>query len=185
VRRAFPVIAALALAAGGLVAAQVQRGRTGQEIRASAETAARTAPFTAAGIAHRRDDGSSFLEIAVDGADDTFVMTPRDRAGHPRCQGVVTSARHEALLDAVRGAEAVLARDPSPCTPVVGEPLRTYRWSLPERGGQTREVGLTAACTGAFPELDGLYAALDALAFSAVSTAGALTCAPPATGAVE
>jgi hypothetical protein len=112
-------------------------------------------------------------------------MTPRDRAGHRRCQGVVTSARHEALLDAVRGAEAVLERDRSPCTPVVGEPLRTYRWSLPERGGQTREVGLTAACAGAFPELDGLYAALDALAFSAASTAEALTCDPPTTAVVE
>ena len=83
------------------------------------------------------------------------------------------AGREEAKAWARGFAEARIARNPSPCTPVVGDVIRTFRWSLPERGGHPREVQLTAACAGVYSEFDGLYAALDSLAFSAAATEGA------------
>ena len=179
VRSLFLVALAASVGAGVVLASQVQRGRQARAVRAETDTAARPAPFSATAVSHRSDDGSSFLVIEVDGERDTFVMTARNRPGHPECRGFVAAARHVARLDAVRTAEARIARNPSPCTPVVGDVIRTFRWSLPERGGHPREVQLTAACAGVYSEFDGLYAALDSLAFSAAATEGALTCEAP------
>ncbi len=176
----FLVALLASLGAAALLAGQIQRGRRARLVHAESDAAARRAPFSAAAVSHRPDDGSSFIDIDVDGAKDTFVMTARNRPGHPRCRGTVAADRHAALVDAVRTAEARIVRNPSPCTPVVGDVIRTFRWSLPERGGSVREVQLTAACAGVYSEFDGLYAALDSLAFSADGTAGALTCEAPA-----
>ncbi len=180
VRSLFLVALAASVGAGGVLAGQIHRGRQARAVHTRTDTTTRRAPFSAAAVSHRSDDGSSFLEIEVDGEQDTFVMRPRNRPGHLECRGFVAAARHVALLDAVRTAEARIARNPSPCTPVVGDVIRTFRWSLPERGGHPREVRLTAACAGVYSEFDGLYAALDSLAFSAAATEGALTCEAPA-----
>lgn len=180
VRPVFLVALAAAVSGGAIVADRIERSHQSRAMRAEIDTAARTAPFSASAVSHRPDDGSAFVEIAVDGARDTFVMTPRHRPGRPECRGIVAAARHVALLEAVRTAEARLARHTSPCTPLVGDVIRTVRWSLPDRGGHPREVQLTAACAGVYSEFDGLFAALDSLAFSAAATEGALTCAAPA-----
>ena len=176
VRSLVVVALAASVGAGVVLAGQIHRGRQARAVRAETDNVARLAPFSAAAVSHRSDDGSSFLAIEVDGEHDTFVMTARNRPGHAECRGFVAVARHVALLDAVRTAEGRIARNPSPCTPVVGDVIRTLRWSLPERGGHPREVQLTAACAGVYSEFDGLYAALDSLAFSAAATEGALTC---------
>ena len=86
------------------------------------------------------------------------------------------------VLEAIRTAERRFARHSSPCTPLVGEVTRTLRWTLPEAGGEPRAVQLTTACAGVYSEFDGLYAALDSLAFSAAATDGALTCEPSSGG---
>jgi hypothetical protein len=180
VRSVFLVALAGAVSAGAIVADRIERGRQARTMSAEIDTAAQTVPFSASAVSHRPDDGSAFVEIAVDGARDTFVMTPRHHPGRPECLGIVAAARHVALLEAVRTADARIARNTSPCTPIVGDVIRTVRWSLPERGGHPREVQLTAACAGVYAEFDGLFAALDSLAFSAAATDGALTCAAPA-----
>ncbi len=178
VRPLFPVALVAAVLAGGLLAAQVQRGRRARTAREAVGTAAVMAPFTAGAVSHRADDGSTFMDIDVDGAGDTFTMTVRGRPGHPRCEGRVPAARHAAILEVVRTADGRLARYASPCTPLVGDVTRTLRWSLPRAGRPPREVQLTTACAGVYSEFDGLYAALDSLAFSAAATEGALTCEP-------
>ena len=181
VRWLTPLAGLLAVSLGFAVGVQVHRGRVARTANLAADVTGRTTPFQAAATAPRADDGSSFVEIEVDGAHDTFAMTVRDRPGQPRCRGEVTAARHLALLDAVRAADARLTREPSACTPLVGEIIRTFRWRLPERGGHLREVAVTPACAGAYGEFERLYAELDGLAFAAASTAGALICdLPPA-----
>jgi hypothetical protein len=185
VRVLFPVAVVLALISAAALAVPIHRGRVARAARTTGDLSARVAPFHVSAVAHRPDDGSSFVEIEVDGAHDTFVMTVSGRPGQPRCHGEVTAARHAALLNAVRAAEARLAREPSACTPLVGEVIRTFRWRLPDRGGPPRGVAVTAACAAAYGEFEGLYAALDALGFAAASTAGALTCEPISTDAPD
>jgi hypothetical protein len=176
VRSLFLVALAASVGAAGVLPGQIRHARQARAMRADTDSTTRMAPFAAAAVSHRADDGSSFIAIAVDGERDWFVMTARNRPGHPECRGPVGADRHVALLDAVRTAETRIEHNPSPCTPVVGDVIRTFRWSLPERGGRPREVQLTAACAGVYSEFDGLYAALDSLAFSAAATEGALTC---------
>lgn len=176
VRSLFLIALAASVGAASVLPGQIRRARQARAMRADPDSATRMAPFSAAAVSHRADDGSSFIAIAVDGERDWFVMTARNRPGHPECRGPVGADRHVALLDAVRTAETRIEHNPSPCTPVVGDVIRTFRWSLPERGGRPREVQLTAACAGVYSEFDGLYAALDSLAFSAAATEGALTC---------
>jgi hypothetical protein len=181
VRWVAPLAGLLAVSLGSALGVQIHRGRAARSANLTADLAGRTASFQAAATAPRADDGSSFVEIDVDGAHDTFAVTLRDRPGQPRCRGEVTAARHLALLEAVRAADARLTREPSACTPLVGEIIRTFRWRLPERGGHLREVAVTPACAGAYGEFERLYAELDGLGFAAASTAGALICdLPPA-----
>jgi hypothetical protein len=176
-----PLAGLLAVSLASALGVQIHRGRVARTARIAADVAGRTTSFQAAATAPRADDGSSFVEIEVDGAHDTFAVTLRDRPGQPRCRGEVTGARHLALLEAVRAADARLTREPSACTPLVGEIIRTFRWTLPERGGHLREVAVTPACAGAYGEFERLYAELDGMAFAAASTAGALICdVPPA-----
>jgi hypothetical protein len=181
VRWLAPAAGLLAVSLAAALALQIHRGRAAHTAIITADVAGRTAAFQASATAPRADDGSSFVEIEVDGAHDTFAMTVRHRPGQPKCRGEVSAARHLALLEAVRAADARLTREPSACTPLVGEIIRTFRWRLPERGGHPREVAVTPACAGAYGEFERLYAELDGLGFAAASTAGALICdLPPA-----
>jgi hypothetical protein len=171
------LLAALGLGLIAAVAVGIRVVRTNRERaeRAGVEQQQRAAPFFAAAIADGPHDGSSFIDIRVDGKRDAFVMTARGQPERPTCRGTIDNEERARLLRVLRNAEDLLERDPDPCAGS-GEPYRRFRWSLPERGGGEREVALTIACGKEHSELVALYIPFESIAFRATRGRGDVAC---------
>jgi hypothetical protein len=185
-RAAFFVVLALDAAATAAVALQISRASGERQAREAREEAERTAPFTAAAIAHGPNDGATFVQIEVDGAAGTFVMTSRNRPGRPTCRGTIDEQARVRLLNALRRAASHLDEHPDACRDS-GEPLRSFRWHLPERSGAARqEVVTSVACGAAHGELTALYLPFESIAFRGEHREGVMACEDvSATGAAN
>lgn len=176
-----PVLAAavvLSLTAAIAIGVMVVRQQKARETSAAAEAASQRAPFSVSLVTHRPDSGATFIDIAIDGERDTFVMTSRQKPGRPVCRGGLNQSQHAEVLDALRRLDAMFAKETAVCA-AAGEVLLTFRWTLPEGGGIAREVGLTPECDQAHTEFTALYVPIEKVAFSAENNAGRLQCDEP------
>jgi hypothetical protein len=103
------------------------------------------------------DDGDAappFRRMEVDWSKRQYSATTAG-ADPQTCTADLSGEDAVALLGALRGAEVVLAKNPSPCSGTTGAVERRIRWHIREAKPPDYEgdVALTAACAEQHPEL--------------------------------